>query len=109
MVRKDEISAETLQRIIKEERERGAREVLTYLYSECEEWKSDTDGEYIDGIAVGTTTHSVRFDDSLLTEIVEMAGLSTWGVYAVDTLKDASRRDEEEHARQVEGAGKAGL
>ncbi len=53
-----------------------AREVLTYLYAECIEWKEDVDGEILDnGHTVDHTNHDVRISNALLEELIAMAGL----------------------------------
>ncbi len=53
-----------------------ARELLTYLYAECIEWKEDVDGEILDnGHTVDHTNHDVRISNALLEELIVMAGM----------------------------------
>lgn len=73
---------------------RGARRMLRFLHVEAEEWRTDTDGEIDDtGTARGTTTHTVVFDDSVLEELMAMAGAPPWGEHAIDKLRRIAPRE----------------
>lgn len=71
-----------------------AREVLTYLYSECKEWKVDVDGEIINGRAREYVNHDIRISGALLEELIDMAGIpqAAWES-TLDALKRASDED----------------
>jgi hypothetical protein len=78
---------------------RGARDLLTYLHMSCSRWDDDTYGEIDDrGVARGTTTHTVVFDDGVLEEMMSLADISPQhGDYAIDRLRRESDRAEKEY------------
>ena len=53
-----------------------AREVLTFLFSECSKWEEDIDGDIdSNGRAVNYSNHFVEFKGGLLEELIDMAGI----------------------------------
>lgn len=54
-----------------------ARDVLLYLFSECTKWEEDVDGDtHDDGTMYTIVNHTVRLSDSLLDELMDMAGMT---------------------------------
>lgn len=53
-----------------------ARDVLTYMLSECKSWVEDVDGDADDeGRQIVYVNHDIRIRDSLLSELLDMAGI----------------------------------
>jgi hypothetical protein len=72
-----------------------ARDVLTYLFSECESWVEDCDGDCEDGVWRGYSFHTVELKGSLLDELCDMAGIQRkpYGESSLEALARANRED----------------
>lgn len=51
------------------------RETLLYLYAEATEWKEDVDGDCVDGVEKVYVNHDIRIRESLLDELLDIAGI----------------------------------
>lgn len=80
----------------------GARDLLLYLKAECSEWNSDTDLNQHD---VAETIHTVRFSDGVLSEMLALANINTWGIHAIDALASAVVAEERKLAEHSAGHG----
>ena len=72
-----------------------AREVLTFLFSECSKWEEDIDGDIdCNGRQVQYNHHFVEFKGGLLEELLDMAGIKC-GMFEgpLEALARASRED----------------
>ena len=71
-----------------------AREVLTYLFSECTKWEEDIDGD-IDtrGHQRTYSNHFVEFKGALLGELLDMAGIVHIYESPLEALARANRED----------------
>ncbi len=71
-----------------------ARDVLTYLFSECTKWEEDIDGEIdSDGHQRGDSYHFVEFKGALLGELLDMAGISHIYESPLEALARANKED----------------
>lgn len=72
-----------------------ARDVLTFLYAECTEWKEDVDGDCEDGVMRTYVNHDIRIKDGLLDELLDMAGIkrARYDETALEALKRANDED----------------
>ena len=72
-----------------------ARDVLTYLFSECTKWEEDVDGEIdSDGHMRNYSHHYVEFKGRVLEELLDMAGIVHIYESPLEALARANREDE---------------
>jgi hypothetical protein len=73
-----------------------ARDILTYLFSECEKWEEDFDGDQdADGRMRVCSFHTIELKGSLLEELVDMAGIKRgWTESALEALARANHEDD---------------
>lgn len=77
-----------------------ARDILTYLASECLDWIEDVDGEISDGRTIMHVTHYITITNSVLQELIDMAGIpQRGGETQLEALMRASEEDEAAHAQ----------
>ena len=72
-----------------------ARDVLTFLYSECTEWKEDVDGDE-DRVYVN---HVIHLSEGLLDELLDMAGIKR-ARYDESALQALERSNDEDAQAQ---------
>ncbi len=81
-----------------------ARDVLTYLFAESK-WEEDVDGDADDeGRQIVYVNHDVRIKDSLLDELLDMAGIkkARYDETALERLSRANEEDQERDFRACE-------
>lgn len=70
-----------------------ARDVLTHLYAEAK-WEEDVDGDIDNnGRATNYTHHDIRISDHLLSELLDMAGITHIYSSPLDALARANKED----------------
>ena len=90
-----------------------AREVLTYMFSECKTWDVDVDGEYENGRPYTYTRHHIVLSETLLGELLDLAGIhwDEMNESAYQCLKRAAEEDEAkfraEHERTADARAEA--
>lgn len=73
-----------------------ARDVLTYLFAECKSWVEDVDGDADDeGRQIVYVSHDIRISDGLLSELLDMAGITPqrYDETAMERLRRACDED----------------
>ncbi|MBX9862445.1 MAG: hypothetical protein K2Y42_06795 [Hyphomicrobium sp.] len=76
-----------------------ARDILTYLYAESK-WDEDVDGDADDeGRSFTIVNHDIRIRDSLLDELIDMAGIKRRGMES--PLEALARANEEDCAVEI--------
>ncbi len=73
-----------------------ARDVLTYMFSECKSWTEDVDGDTDDeGRQIAYVNYDIRISDHLLSEILDMAGIkpNRYDETAMERLRRALDED----------------
>lgn len=82
-----------------------ARDVLTYMLAECKSWEEDVDGDADDaGRQIVYVNHDIRISDSLLSELLDMAGIKPvrYDEVAMERLRRALDEDiERDNAERV--------
>ena len=70
-----------------------AREVLTYLYAEAK-WEEDVDGDIDNnGRTAMYVNHDIRISDHLLSELLDMAGITHIYESPLEALARANKED----------------
>lgn len=73
-----------------------ARDVLTYMFSECKSWAEDVDGDADDeGRQIVYVNHDIRISDHLLSELLDMADIkpARYDETAMERLRRALDED----------------
>jgi hypothetical protein len=89
-------SVEAARLIARTDNPATAREVLTYLFAESE-WEEDVDSDCEGGVQRVYVNHHVRIRDSLLDELLDMAGIKQ-ARYDESPLEPLTRANDEDQS-----------